>query len=141
MSKNTKYSVMVGGTEVATRSSKPAAIALAETHKGSQEVTVVTSAGNTVHTVKAVTQRAKPWTRTETPKFEAPEVEGFVAAYQRVRVGAVVYRALDKSGYLVLQPATGFRMEAENTTVAREITNALAARRKAEKAAAETASA
>jgi hypothetical protein len=145
MTKNTKYSINVNGAEQATRSSKPAAVALAETLKGEGNlVEVVTGAGTVVHTIAPVTKRAKPFTRTETPKGEVEIPAGFEVAYQRVRVAALVLRAVDKDHtprYLVLQTTTGTSFEAANTTEARVITNAMAAHRKSEAAKAAAAKA
>lgn len=134
MSNSTKYTVATVNGEIATRSSKASAIKLADENRGPVAVTVTTGAGNVVHTVDPVGTRAKPFTRTETPTFEAPELKGFVAAYTRARIQTVVYRAVDRSGYLVLHVPTETRLEAANTTEAREHTNALAAAHKEAKA-------
>ena len=137
MSNNTRYNVIVNDEIVSTFSKKARAIEAAEALKGESLVEVKTEAGTVVHEVAPAGTRAKPFTRTETVRVEgAEDIEGFVAAYQRTRVGAVVYRALDKSGYLVVQPSTGIRLEVANTTEARLATNEMAAVRKAAKAAA-----
>jgi hypothetical protein len=141
MSNPTTYLVLVGGTEVARKSKKASAIEFADglrKENATDTIEVQTSAGTVVHTVKIKGTHAKPWTRTET--HEGIEVEvpsGYTVAYTRKRVGAVVARADDKSGYLVLT-ASGDSFEAKNTVEAREITNQLAAdhakSREAEKA-------
>ena len=130
---NTTYTVFVddAAVEGETRSKKAKAIELAELHTEGV-VEVRTDAGTVVwpETTDEVETPAKvggPWTRIESGvKFEAPEIEGYVLAYARNRVEAGVYRALDKSGWLVVQGDE--RWEVKNTTEAREITNDLAAK-------------
>jgi hypothetical protein len=71
-----------------------------------------------------------PWSRLETPKFAAPVVEGFYPAYNRVRVGAVVYRAYDEAAelpWMVLDTRTGGRQLVPTTKAARMVTNAMRA--------------
>lgn len=130
MSNSTQYLVLVGGTEVARKSKKASAIEAAEglrSENPDATIEVTTDKGTVVHTVKMKGTHAKPWTRTET--HEGIEVEvpaGYTVAYTRKRVGAVVARADDKSGYLVLT-AAGDSFEAANTVEARQVTNQLAA--------------
>lgn len=143
MSNPTTYLVLVGGTEVARKSKKASAITAADALRDenpNEEITVQTSAGHVVHTVKMKGTHAKPWTRTET--HDGIEVEvpnGYTVAYTRKRVGAVVARADDKSGWVVLTES-GDRYEVANTVQAREVTNTLAVeyarKRDEEKAAA-----
>jgi len=139
---NSSYTVVSAEGLIATRSSKASAIKLADEARGDLEIIVTTSRGTVVHTVRPLRERAKPFTRTEVPTFEAPAVKGFTVAYTRARIQTVVLRADDKSGYLVLHVPTGVKTEAANTTEAREITNKLGealAKQKAEKAAEEKA--
>lgn len=141
MSNHTTYTVFLNGTEVETRSRKESAIQIADSKAAENPfatLTVVTSAGTEVHRVEPPVSKGKnfkPWTRTETPKFEAPEIAGFTPAYVRNRIGAVVYRANDRSGWLVVETKTGKQHNAVNTAEAREITNKLAADRRAAKEA------
>ena len=143
-------------TEVATRSEKEAAIKLADaTHAenaGMLTVTVTTEAGTEVHRVDSILEpdevetepvdetadvdddavavvstRTKPWTRTAEARFDAPELEGWTLAYTRTRTKTAIYRANDKSGWLVLDTRDGSRFEFENTKTAREKTNELTA--------------
>jgi len=154
---STKYSINTldaegTSTEVATRSEKEAAIKLADaTHAenaGMLTVTVTTEAGTEVHRVDSilepdevetesvdetdaevavVSNRTKPWTRTAEARFDAPELEGWTLAYTRTRTKTAIYRANDKSGWLVLDTRDGSRFEFENTKTAREKTNELTA--------------
>ena len=138
---NTTYTVSTATSTIGTRSSKQAAIKLAEANKGTDAVEVHTNKGTLVHTVPAVGTRAKPFTRTEVPSFDAPAREGFEVAYSRKRVAAVIYRATqpaeDEDRYLVVQLTTGAEWAVANTTEARKVTNALAdIRRKAQAEAA-----
>lgn len=64
-----------------------------------------------------------PYERVETPAFQAPHIEGYRPAYQRVRIGTVVYRKLDEKGWLVFNTQTGEKIEVATTAKAREITN------------------
>lgn len=67
-----------------------------------------------------------PWTRVETPKHAAPEIEGFIPAYTRRRIQATVYRGLEKgAGWLVHDGRTGGRCAVANTTEARHLTTAM----------------
>jgi hypothetical protein len=138
MSRNTQYLVLLDGETVETKSKKDRAIQAAEALRAENsgaEIVVTTGAGNTVHVVKLKGTHAKPWTRTET--HEGIEVEvpaGYTVAYTRKRVGAVVARADDKSGYLVITD-TGVQTPVTNTKEAREVTNQLAADHRVEVAA------
>lgn len=137
MGSSTKYNVTVNDEVVETKSKKANAVEFADNLRAENPDAVIevrTEAGNVVHTVKATGTHAKPWTRTQT--HDGIEVEvpaGFTVAYTRSRVGAVVARADDKSGWLVLTEG-GDSFEAENTAQAREITNDLAAAYKTRKA-------
>jgi hypothetical protein len=146
MSKNTVYTINMNGTAVATRSNKASAINLAnETAAENHDavVQVVTGSGTVVHEVtpaEAVDTKShfKPWTRVEeTDKVEVEVPAGYTVAYIRVRIGAVVARANDKSGWIVITEDETF--EATNTAEAREITNDLAAKRKEAQVAAKEA--
>lgn len=142
MSNPTQYLVLVGGKEVGRKSKKATAIDFAEGLRAENPdatIEVQTGAGTVVHTVKMKGTHAKPWTRTET--HDGIEVEvprGYTVAYTRKRVGAVVARADDKSGWVVLTES-GDSYEVANTIEAREVTNTLAAehakQREAEKKA------
>lgn len=133
MSQNTQYNVVMAGETVDSRSSKQAAIRLAEAtalENPAETIEVTTSNGTVVHTVEPTQGKRgfRPWTRTETHEGMEVEVpEGFVVAYTRKRVGAVVARSEAKDGWLVLTVA-GDQFEASNTKEAREITNDLAAK-------------
>jgi flagellar biosynthesis GTPase FlhF len=130
VSKNTTYNILVNGEVVASKSKKASAVEAADALRGDNpdaSIEVQTGAGNVVHTVKVKGKHSAPWTRTET--HDGIEVEvpaGYTVGYTRSRVGAVVARADDKSGWLVLT-ADGQSLEAANTKEAREITNGLAA--------------
>lgn len=130
MSNSTTYLVLVDGEQVATKSKKASAIEVAEglrAERPDAAIEVQTDKGTVVHTVKMKGTHAKPWTRTET--HDGIEVEvpaGYEVAYTRKRVGAVVARATDKSGWLVLTES-GDSYEVTNTVQAREVTNTLAA--------------
>lgn len=137
MSSNTKYNVTVNGEVVETKSKKSTAVEHANAlfaEDKTREIKVVTESGTEVHTLSPKTSGAKPWTRTET--YDGLEIEvpaGYTVAYKRTRVGAVVARADDKSGWLVLQ-VDAEPIEAANTVEARQITNDLAAAYKTRKA-------
>jgi hypothetical protein len=129
MPSNTKYTVRNGETEVATKSKKSAAIDLAneqaDANRG-ETFTVVTSAGTEVHSVtrKPAGSHASPWTRVSEREIEALTIPaGFTASYPRMRIPALVCRANDKSGWLVVTPEGNH--EAKDTVEAREITNRL----------------
>lgn len=138
MSNATTYLVLVAGTEVARKSKKQSAVDFAEglrVENPTDTIEVHTGAGTVVHSVKVKGTHAKPWTRTET--HDGMEVEvpaGFTVAYTRKRVGAVVARADDKSGWVVLTEG-GDTYEVANTVEAREVTNQLAAQHREERAA------
>lgn len=69
-----------------------------------------------------------PWTRLETPKFAAPEIEGFYPAYTRKRIEAVVYRAYDTEAdqpWLVRDGRTGGTRLCANTTESRKLLTAM----------------
>lgn len=142
MSNSTTYLVKVDGAEVASKSKKASAIEVAEglrSEHPTSSITVETNAGTEVHVVKVKGTHAKPWTRTET--HDGIEVEvpaGYVVAYTRKRVGAVVARSEGKDGWLVLTE-DGRQLEAKNTVEARELTNDMAddyrTKREAEKLA------
>lgn len=111
---------------------RDAADALALEH--GVEVEVVTQTGRVAHVATPVRDRNfHAFERVETPKFEAPHVEGYRPAYTRARIGAVVYRAVapedkDKT-WLVLTVDDGVQRFARTTKAARLITNALRAER------------
>jgi hypothetical protein len=48
-----------------------------------------------------------PFERVETPKFRAPQLDGYRTAYTRKRIEATVYRALDHTDWLVHDGRTG----------------------------------
>lgn len=97
---------------------------LATENKVELEV-VHTATGAVAYVATYVTGRIfHAWERVETPRFEAPHIEGYRPAYQRVRIGAVVYRPLEKGEpWLVLH--NGRRYLRPTTAGAREVTNAL----------------
>lgn len=69
-----------------------------------------------------------PWTRLETPKFSAPDIEGFYPAYTRKRIEAVVYRAYDDEAaekWLVRDGRTGGTRLCKNTTESRLLLTAM----------------
>lgn len=145
MSKNsTTYTVFINDAAGETRSRKNKAVELAEqalAFDPARTVEVRTNAGTVVWPVQeadapevevaaaaAASNRSKPGTRTETPTFDVPEIEGYEPAYTRANVKAVVFRG--EGGYLVVTVKDGkevTREEAANTTEARVITNRLAA--------------
>lgn len=147
MSRNrTQYVVTLNGTEVASRTEKPAAIKLAQVLvENDTTVTAQVTAepsGKVVFEYTAPkgetkSERAKPFTRTIPADTNVPAPEGYVAAYNRRRTGAVVFRALPdadvSSPYLVA--AYGTLTPAANTVEARAITNGLEAARLAAKRA------
>jgi hypothetical protein len=145
----TTYTVFINNNDVDSRSKKSKAIELAEQALATQpdaNVEVRTAAGTVVWPeVTDVTEQvaevvttsghSKPWTRTETPNFEAPAISGYTAAYTRARVGAVVYRKDGVKGdYLVVTVKAGKvteKVAVTNTVEAREVTNELAAKHRA----------
>lgn len=141
MSNNaTQYLVVLNGETVATKGNKQSAIRAAEavaSEHPAETVEVQTSGGKVVHTIEASQGKRgfKPWTRTETHEGMEVEVpEGYVVAYTRKRVGAVVARSEAKDGWMVITVA-GDQVEAANTKEAREITNQLAADHRAQREA------
>jgi hypothetical protein len=69
-----------------------------------------------------------PWSRLETPKFGAPDIEGFYPAYTRKRIQAVVYRAYDNDAeqpWLVRDGRTGGTRLCANTTESRKLLTAM----------------
>lgn len=129
MPSNTKYTVMNGETEVVTKSKKAQAIAAADAfadeNRGST-VTVVTGAGTEVHSVtrKPKGTHAAPWTRVDaSDKIELQAPAGYEISYTRVRIPAIVCRALDRTGLVVVTPEETF--EVKDTKEARELTNRL----------------
>lgn len=125
------YTIKNGDTEVGTKSKKSSAIEFAneqaDANRG-ETFTVVTNAGTEVHSVtrKPAGSHAAPWTRVEaTDKIELEVPKGFVAGYSRSRIPALVCRAEDKSGWLIVTPSGN--IEAKDTKEAREITNQLGA--------------
>lgn len=128
-SRNTTYTVMNGETEVTSKSKKSAAVdaanAFADENRGST-VTVVTSAGTEVHSVtrKPKGTHAAPWTRVDaSDKIELQAPAGYEISYTRVRIPAIVCRAIDRSGLVVVTPEETF--EVKDTKEARELTNRL----------------
>jgi len=134
MSSNTTYEILVNDEVIDSKSKKSSAVEIAEAAHAedtTRKVEVKTNAGNSVMVLEPKTKGARPWTRTEThDSIEVEVPEGYTVAYTRARVGAVVARADDKSGWLVIT-ADG-STPAENTKVARELTNKLAADHKVE---------
>lgn len=96
------------------------------------ELELVDDEGHVVHVATPVVGRQfHPFERVEDPGFPAPHVEGYRPAYRRVRIGAVVYRALapedkDKT-WMVLTVDDGLKRFVRTTAAARAITNDLAA--------------
>lgn len=136
---STTYEVKVNGETVETRSKRDKAIAVAEALDAVGTIEVVTNAGTVVHTIERgeAGTHFKPWTRVEQPtKFEAPAIAGYTPAYVRNRVKAIVYRANDRSGWLVLDTVSDARTECKTTAEAREVTNAMAVAHKEAKEAA-----
>lgn len=129
---NTQYNIVMADKVVETRSSKPAALNFAETlasDNPDQPIRVETGAGNVVHEIATNGQQGKtyfkPWTRVEvTDKVTLEVPAGYTVAYVRSRVNALVARANDRSGWLVITPEGN--VPAANTREAREITNGLA---------------
>ena len=69
-----------------------------------------------------------PWSRLETPRFAAPDIEGFYPAYTRKRIEAVVYRAYDNEAempWLVRDGRTGGTRLCANTTESRQLLTAM----------------
>ena len=66
-----------------------------------------------------------PWTRVETPKFAAPNFEGWISAYTRKRIGATVYRKVEGKGWRVHDGRTGNFRDVENTKQACNLTSAM----------------
>lgn len=135
---NSQYNIVVNGETVGTKSKKSTAISAAEelySQDSTHTVEVQTSNGTVVHTINARTgKNARPWTRTEpVGDLELAVPAGYTVAYKRTRVGALVARANDRSGWMVIT-ATG-NTPAVNTKEAREITNQLAASHKEAQAA------
>lgn len=103
------------------------------------EVEVTAAAEDGTHTVvyltspRAIAKREEgahfvPWTRLETPAFDAPEIEGFYPAYTRKRIQAVVYRAYDAEAeqpWLVRDGRTGGTRLCANTTESRHLLTAM----------------
>lgn len=128
---NTQYTITVNGEQAATKSKKDAAVTTAEAlfaeHDSEARVAVITAAGTEVHVIEAKTKQVhvKPWTREADNKLGIEVPEGYTVAYTRNRIGAVVARANDASGWIVVTKDGKVR-EAKDTVEAREITNGLA---------------
>lgn len=144
---NTQYTVTVDGEQAATKSKKDAAVTVAETlfaeHNSEARVAVITAAGTEVHAIEPKTKQVhvKPWTREAENKLGIDVPEGYTVAYTRNRIGAVVARANDASGWIVVTK-DGKVHEAKDTIEARTITNGLAEKfAKAQAAAKEKAAA
>lgn len=134
MSKNTTYEIIRNDEVIGSKSKKAQAVEAAQAFHAedpSQEVTVRTSAGTVVETIAARGKHASPWTRTEDFDLELDVPAGYTVAYKRNRVGALVARADDKSGWIVI--TEDGVTEVANTTEAREFTNSLAAAYKVRK--------
>lgn len=127
MSSNTQYNVVINDEVVETKSKKAQAIAAGQERfdaDKSVRVSIQTSAGNEVHAFEPQGTHAKPWTRVQEHDLDLEVPAGYTVAYTRTRVGALVARADDKSDWIVI---TEDGVEhVENTTQARELTNALA---------------
>lgn len=115
MASNTRYSVLVDGTDIGfTRSTKATAVAEAQAQAKAtrQGVEVVTATGTSVFSLPAAKQRVayvhpKPDTRVISvdEALEALIEDGYVAAYRRATKGATVLRnegAEDDSKFAVL---------------------------------------
>jgi len=63
-----------------------------------------------------------PWTRVETPKFQAPDLAGWVPAYVRKRIQATVYRSTETRAWLIHDGRTGGTVQAANTKEACAVT-------------------
>jgi hypothetical protein len=135
MSSNTTYNVVVNDEVVDTKSKKNTAIeagqALFDADK-SVRVSIQTSAGNEVHAFEPQGTHSKPWTRVQEHDLDLEVPAGYTVAYTRTRVGALVARADDKSNWIVITEDGVTKVE--NTTQAREFTNALAATHKEKQA-------
>jgi hypothetical protein len=130
MSNTTQYSIVRNGEVLGTKSKKASAITVAEglyAEDPTQTVEVQTSNGSVVHSIEARTGKgARPWTRTEpVGDLELSVPAGYTVAYKRPRIGALVARANDRSGWLVITADGTF--PADNTKDARLLTNDLAA--------------
>jgi hypothetical protein len=62
-----------------------------------------------------------PWTRIENAPHPAPHFPGFVPAYNRKRIMATCYRALDGSGWRVFDGRNGGYADCKNTTESRHL--------------------
>jgi hypothetical protein len=132
MSSNTKYIVRnAEGTDLVTKSKKAQAVAeadkLADASRG-EAFSVFTSAGTEVHVALRKTQgkHAAPWTRVDaSEKIDLEVPAGYEVGYVRTRIPALVCRATDKSGWLIVTPEGN--LPAKDTIEAREITNRLGA--------------
>lgn len=125
----TSYSIKVDGEQVDTRSKKDKAIELADGLRGDNETAEITvenaSTNDVVHTVAPAETGRRPWSRVEENTLGLEVPEGYTPSYKRTRVKALVCRADDRSGLIVITPDETF--QAKNTKEAREITNKLAA--------------
>lgn len=120
----------IPNTEVAPTEDLDQAKAIANelAEENTAEYEVINSENVIMHVATPVRDRKfSPWERVETPKFAAPTVEGFRPAYQRVRIQTVVYRAIDETGWLVVNYGTGERNLVSTTAQARAITNRMRA--------------
>jgi hypothetical protein len=129
MSANTQYNVVINDEVVATKSKKAQAVKAAKDLFDADttvRVVVQTGAGTEVEVFepRVAGTHAKPWTRVQEHAVEVEIPAGYTAAYARARVNAVVARADDKSGWIVVTPEGV--TEVKNTVEAREFTNALA---------------
>lgn len=126
------YTVRNGETVVGTKSKKSSAIDLANEQADANRgvtFTVTTNAGTEVHSItrKPAGSHASPWTRTESSdKIDLVVPSGFTSSYTRSRIPALVCRANDKSGWLIVTPEGNH--EAKDTIEARQITNELGAK-------------
>jgi len=116
-----------------TRSSKASAEKQATELRNTAKVAVEvrTGTGTVVFSLKApgsrvISSRVGQYTRVETdlPEgFTAPK--GTTPAYQRKRAGLVVCRKDDKTGYIVVEVASGTQHEVDGTKAACQLTSAL----------------
>lgn len=104
---------------------------LADARSAEFEV-VHTETGAVAYVATPVHGRAfNPWERVETPKFQAPHIDGLRPAYTRRRIETVVYRKIDETGWVVLDTRSNTRYDVSTTAQARAITNALGAEARA----------
>ena len=115
----TNYDDFVSAREAADLAATGLSLTVEVIHAETEVVAYATSPRAILN--KETGEHFVPWTRIENAPHPAPHFEGFVPAYNRKRVLATCYRALDGSGWRVHDGRNGEFEDRPNTTATRHL--------------------